>query len=123
MTKSANKTARPGPPGKPFAKGGDPRQGRGPKPGAPNAGRTPDWFKAKMGELATRKEVLDYIEEHLVGKNGDKNTRNAETFYKALDRVLERWIGKATQKQEIAGPGGEPLPATVRVELIRAPVD
>lgn len=36
--KSARKSA---PVGRPFRKGGDPRQGRGPAKGAPNAGRPP----------------------------------------------------------------------------------
>ena len=43
VEKSGRKTRGGAPP---FAKGYDPRRGKGPKKGAPNAGRPPDFLKA-----------------------------------------------------------------------------
>jgi len=47
--KSASKSA----PGVPFTGKGDPRSGRGPAKGAPNAGRPPDWLRAEMARGRT----------------------------------------------------------------------
>ena len=45
--KSAPKSA----PGRPFARGTDPRRGRGPSKGAPNAGRPPNALRALSREV------------------------------------------------------------------------
>lgn len=41
-------------PAKPFTGKGDPRNGRGPAKGAPNAGRPPNWWYAQMQEIRDR---------------------------------------------------------------------
>ncbi len=41
----------------PLNKGQDVRRGRGPKKGAPNAGRPPDEFKVLLAALASREET------------------------------------------------------------------
>ena len=97
-----------------FKKGErDPRQGRGPKPGALNAGRPPDWFRAKMGELVTRDAVVSYLAQCLL----DPDT--PETFFKALDRALDRWMGKPTQRQELTGADGGPVETNIAVDSPR----
>lgn len=78
VAKSARKSVR----GRPFAKGGDPRQGRGPAPGT--GGRPPDAFKRRAQELANggagaRHSVLEFWrrvrdgdeKEIVVTKDGD----------------------------------------------------
>lgn len=54
VDKSAEKSAPPKKrvPGRPFQRGGDSRSGRGPKKGAPNAGRPPDAIRALFRETA-----------------------------------------------------------------------
>ncbi len=47
---------------RPFQKGHDPRRGRGPRKGTPNAGRPPDEFKAQMAALASREETVRALE-------------------------------------------------------------
>lgn len=57
MDKSPNKsetTRKKRVPAKPFTGKGDPRNGRGPKKGAPNAGRPPDWWVAQLREIRDR---------------------------------------------------------------------
>jgi hypothetical protein len=53
VDKSSAKSSKA--PGKPFKKG-DPRiqRGHGPKPGAPNSGRPPDWWKDQLREIRDR---------------------------------------------------------------------
>lgn len=99
--KSAEKSA----PGKPFEKGGDPRQGRGPKKGAPNAGRPPSEFKAAMRGLASRRAVMDRLRT-LTG--GSKKVSD-DVFLKAFKEVTDRGYGKAVQPLEHSGPDGEPI--------------
>lgn len=100
--KSAAKSA----PGKPFEKGGDPRQGKGPKKGAPNAGRPPDEFKRMMRALASRKDVVARLRK-LTGKSKKVSD---ELFLKAWEKITDRGYGKAVQPLEHSGPDGEPIP-------------
>ncbi|HEX6940302.1 MAG TPA: hypothetical protein VF158_12890 [Longimicrobiales bacterium] len=82
------KSARKSAPGRPFRKGHDPRRGRGPKPGAPNAGRPPDEFKATLARLASRDETLDYLRRCLDGEFGP------DAYMKAVQWAAERGYGK-----------------------------
>lgn len=38
----------------------------------PGAGRKPDWFKAKMRQIASRKESIEFIEGCIDGKKVDR---------------------------------------------------
>lgn len=98
----------------------DPRNGRGPKKGAENAGRPPDWFKRKMGALVTRDDVIAFLEDSLT-EPGEKvkcpkcktvvHVHDPERYFKALAVALDRWLGKP--RQEISGPDGSPVERTV----------
>ena len=81
--KSVKKSAKPRGPGRPFQKGGDPRSGRGPAKGAPNAGRPPDEFKAMLAGLASWDVTLGSIAAIL----GDPSHPH---FVKALEYVSDR---------------------------------
>ena len=95
MDKSAKKSTR----GKPFAKGGDPRQGTGPAKGAPNAGRPPDQWKASLRALADRQEVLDHIDAALAA--GPSHP----FFSRALDYVTDHGYGKAASSIDVTTKG------------------
>ena len=72
-------------------------RGRGPMKGAPNAGRPPDEWKAKLRELASRENVLAHIQTVL-----DAGPDHP-FFAKALEYVTEHGYGKATQHIEQTG--------------------
>lgn len=111
--KSADKSAG-GARGKPFAKGGkDPRQGRGPKPGAPNAGRPPNWFKLEMERIGTRPEVFARL-RRLTSSSAKVPD---DMFLRAFKEITDRWRGKAVQPLEHAGPEGGPIPIASADEL------
>ena len=89
-TKSAQKS-----PGKPFAKGGDPRQGRGPKPGT--GGRPPDEFRDLMRSLVNRQEAIKYLRACIDGEYGPK------FHVAAMQYATDRGYGKAQQHLEMSG--------------------
>lgn len=72
-------------------------RGRGAVKGAPNAGRPPDAWKAKLRELASRENVLAHIQTVL-----DAGPEHP-FFAKALEYVTEHGYGKATQHVEQTG--------------------
>ena len=72
-------------------------RGKGPMKGAPNAGRPPDEWKAKLRELASRENVLAHIQTVL-----DAGPEHP-FFAKALEYVTEYGYGKATQHIEQTG--------------------
>lgn len=80
----------------------DPRNGHGPPKG--QGGRPPDWFKRKMATLASRRDVLRYLKRCLT------HPADAETFLKAWKEAADRGFGRSTQKQELSGPEGGPIP-------------
>lgn len=85
-TKAAAKGRRPGT----FKPGYDPRRGRGPKPGAPNAGRPPNEYKKLMAELLNSPEAIDALRTVL----RDPENRG----YAAVRRLVEeRAYGKVPQ--------------------------
>lgn len=101
--KSARKSARKTAPttarkansavGVPFAPGPDPRRGKGPAPGAPNAGRPPDEFKALCAELATGAATLAAVRAILESPLHPQ-------FMHALKWATEHGYGRATQPIE-----------------------
>jgi hypothetical protein len=93
--KSARKSAKPG---KPFKKGGDPRQGRGPKPGAPNAGRPPNAWNERMEALADR--WLIALE---AGQVVDDDAH--PHFEKVGKWLVEQLRGKAKQQVDVTSNG------------------
>ena len=53
--------------------------------------------------MVTRDETVKFLEELLV-KSADP-----ELFLKALAYASDRWMGKATQRQELTGADGGPI--------------
>lgn len=72
-------------------------QARGPRKGAPNAGRPPDQWKAHLRTLVDRAEVLTHIEDALVKGPSD------EFFEKALDYATDHGYGRPTQPVGLSG--------------------
>jgi len=60
-------------------------------PGNKGGGRTPDEFRRKMAELASRDDVLDYLSQCLEGKYG------ARAAVAAHKHVSERGYGREVQ--------------------------
>jgi hypothetical protein len=82
-----------------FQKGGDPRRGRGPAKGAPNAGRPKDEFKQRMAEKRDRESVQAFLDECLEGKHGP------DMHLKALRFVTEYSAGKPSQAVDVSVSG------------------
>lgn len=93
--KSAHKSV-----GRPFVKGGDPRQGRGPAKGAPNAGRPPDLFRELCRELACSAEDAARI-----ALADSKHP----AFIGALKWATEHGYGRPAQTIQHTGPDGGPV--------------
>lgn len=106
--KSAAKTAG----GKPFASGHDPRRGRGPQKGAPNAGRPPNQFRELMRQAADR--FAQALITHEVTSNP-----NHPYFVHAGKLAAAYAEGMPTQRVEVADMGIERK--TVRLPPIAAP--
>jgi hypothetical protein len=70
-------------------------------PGNKGGGRPPDEFKAKMRELASNSEVLDYLEGCLKGEHG------AKAAVSAHKHITERGYGRVPV--EVTGEGGGPV--------------
>jgi len=96
-----------------FATGEDPRRGRGPRKGAPNAGRPPSEFKELMRGVASRPEALKRLRK-LAGASKDVSD---EVFLKAFKEAADRGFGKAVQPLEHGGPDGGPIPIASPAEL------
>lgn len=88
-----------------FKKGGDPRQGRGPKKGAPNAGRPPDAFKEMCRGLASSADVEREVRKII--KRGSKDPM----FVQALRWASEHGYGKPAQA--VTHEVGESLEAMI----------
>jgi hypothetical protein len=109
--KSAAKSAIRTVPGRPFVSA-DPRAGRGPAKGAPNAGRPPDEFRAMMRDLASRAETVERLTRILTGGveveiDGKPVVMpvDSDTFLKALAFVTDRGYGKAQQHLDVTSDG------------------
>ena len=91
-----------------FQKGADPRRGRGPAKGAPNAGRPPsefkEWCKALLNDDTNREQV-------------EKVLANADhPAYKEMWKAIaDRAHGKPSQAVELTGKDGEAIEHVHRV--------
>ncbi len=88
---AARRPAAPGANAWSFKPGPDPRRGRGPKKGAPNAGRPRNEFKQEMRALASDEAVLTRLRQLLW------QCTDPTTFIRALAFTTEHGYGKATQ--------------------------
>jgi hypothetical protein len=79
-----------------FQPGPDPRRGRGPAPGAPNAGRPRDEWKAALAALASSDEVLAHVRRVLADPDHPQ-------WMRALEYASERGFGKETATVEQSG--------------------
>ena len=104
MKKSARKTAI----GKPFIPH-DPRSGRGPRRGAPNAGRPTDAFKALCRRIVSRGA-------RALVANGVMDNPEHPAFMSALKWASEHGYGKPTQ--EIVGIDATPTRRNITVHLV-----
>lgn len=101
----ADKSAGKSVPGKPFETGEDKRRGRGPKKGAPNAGRPRNEFVREMQSMVWQPAARRRLKKILTSaKTSD------DVFLKAFKEVADRGHGKAVQPLEHAGPDGGPIP-------------
>lgn len=74
-------------------------RGKGPAKGAPNAGRPPDLWKAKLRSMASRDEVMAHVETVLLAGPTDP------FFAKALEYVTEHGYGKAANSLDVTSAG------------------
>lgn len=79
-----------------FKPGKDPRRGKGPEKGAPNAGRPPDKFKELCRELATGEKTVAQLRLILKSKKDPQ-------FMSALRWASEHGYGKPAQPLEHTG--------------------
>lgn len=103
------------PPGlQPFKPGPDPRRGKGPAKGAPNAGRPPDKFRAAMAEIAEDKDVLALVKAIARGesdyavirdKTGLPIAIDGNMVLKAHDHAAKYSKGPADQTVNVKGAG------------------
>jgi hypothetical protein len=101
VDKSAPKSAG-SPPGIPFTGADDPRRGRGPAPGAPNAGRPPNEWKAKMAKLADRWQQT--LEAQKVLEDPEH-----EHFMAAGKFCAEQAHGAAAKRVTLEGDSEKPI--------------
>lgn len=81
-------------------------------PGNKGGGRPPDEFKAKMRELASHDEVLEYLASCLRGDQG------GTVAVSAHKHISERGYGKVPL--EVSGPEGGPLEIAVTRRVVGA---
>ena len=93
---TAKKSAKKSATGKPFTGADDPRRGRGPKKGAPNAGRPTLEFKAWCASMLDDAEKRAKVEEIL----SDPSHSAYATMWKA---VADRAHGKPKEHVEVSG--------------------
>lgn len=86
--KSAKKSA--GLVGTPFKPGPDSRRGRGPKKGAPNAGRPPNELRAMLREAGAKIAIPRLAQISAQGKDADAVRASAVILEKALPNQAER---------------------------------
>lgn len=95
-----------------FKPGPNPKRGRGPKKGAPNAGRPPlehiNWCKEVVSDPAAEAAVKAIL----------RNPKHPQ-FASLWAKIADRGYGTAPQKHEHMGKDGAPLPpAVIRVEMV-----
>lgn len=92
MKKSGRKSGNP----TTFKPGHDPRRGKGPAKGAPNAGRPPDKFKELCRELASGQKTIEAVEAIL-------EDQDHAQFMAALKWASEHGYGRPSQPLEHSG--------------------
>lgn len=93
--------------GRPFAKGGDPRQGRGPKKG--EGGAPPSELRKRLrGSFSERVKILEAI--------ADDTTSSAMDRMRAVDLLAKYGLGTT---QEVTGKDGTPLNPHERVDRLK----
>ena len=104
MDRSTNPLPRSARSGRPlYGAAADPaKRGRGPKKGAPNAGRPPDAWKAACRELASRDEMLERLRQVL-------DDPEHPAWLSALRFVAEQGYGKARQQLEVTSEAEKPV--------------
>ncbi len=80
--------------------------GRGPKKGAANAGRPPDWWREKMAELRDRWLVAAEAEGIVDNPNHPEWFRVGKTFHEAV-------AGKPHQSADVTSNGESIAPQTI----------
>lgn len=88
-----------------FKPGEDPRRGQGPAPGAPNAGRPPSEFRAKIREVLDRHDLIGVARDIALAAEKESDRLAAIRF------LAEYGHGKPTQPIDL-DPDGKKL--TVR---------
>ena len=109
MSEKSTEKSTGGVTGKGFVPGDDPRRGRGPKPGAPNAGRPPNEWKEACMAMGSRKEILERAEEIL----GDTSHPSWLAVWKF---VVEQGYGSAQRRVEVTGDSPVNFAVVVRRE-------
>lgn len=99
-----------------FTGKGDPRNGRGPKPGAPNAGRPRDEWKAWLRSVVDSPESQRAIVQVISDPSHPAHA-------KVLQWAAERGYGKETESVEHSGRDGAPIAITVTRRVIRPNAD
>lgn len=107
MAKSAQKSV-----GAPFQPGIDPRRGKGPKKGAPNAGRPKGTYQDWLGELLDSPDHRSEFEAQITGQRSEKAfgfaTRHAAAYKHGLPaQTIQGPDGGPVQVQLLNGPGLE----------------
>ncbi|MBY0490613.1 MAG: hypothetical protein K2R93_12295 [Gemmatimonadaceae bacterium] len=87
------------------------KRGRGPKKGAPNAGRPPNEFREHMRALVSRADVTKALEAVL-------KSPTHPHFMAAYKMACEFGYGRAVQAVEHAGHGGGPMELRIVHEVI-----
>jgi hypothetical protein len=100
VDKSAGKLAPPKRVvGRPFTGADDPRKGKGPAKGAPNAGRPRDEWKRELQALASSDAVLTHLRATIAAGP------DHPYFPKALDYLTDHGFGKAMQSVDVTSAG------------------
>lgn len=86
--------------------------GRGPKKGAPNAGRPRDEWKAWLRSIVDAEETREGIAAIL-------SDHSHPAYAKVLQWAAERGYGKESDHIEHSGEGGGPIAITVTRRVIR----
>lgn len=102
-----------------------PDQGKGPKKGAPNAGRPPDRFRKAMAAIANDPKALALLKAMARGESDLAMVKDAKTnlpiaidghlVLKAHDHAAKHGIGMPAQVVTVTDPDGNPVAAQMIV--------
>jgi hypothetical protein len=105
-----------------LKKGPDPRRAKGGK--RPGAGRPPNWFKARMQEIASKKESCQFLEDCIDGKSVDRIVTptgrvlrvpaTANVRVSAWEAARDTGFGRPTQEVEHKGVVGVDLTTLIQ---------